>query len=587
MLREYSTGERERKGLPPVGEGRTLESGMIWNNADRIQKHPWLAAYGAILASTHILTVIFWLGSADYLRIVESFPRICWPYFTSCNDYSFSIWLGLPFLAIYFVLGILGTLWFLSGTVRGVRVGWVLLLAMTVLKWLALSQDYRLMGNYNYMQILIIAAFLFIPDKQRAISWLLVLFYFFAGLLKLNGDWVSGTQIADSSGLPAWALIPASLYVIVLELVLSWGLLSRRKWVFFPALLQFVAFHLFSWRIVGFFYPCIMLSLDSFFVFGFFTQNSTTPKEAREPIHPLTWAAVAAFVAIQLIPHLYPGDTALTSEGRIFSLSMFDARSDCGSLILRKSGNQWIEEPLTIPFVQPRIQCDPAVFYSYVKSLCRSNEHDGVADQIHFMLRSKRTTDLDFQTIVDEENFCDPRIQLSAWKPNPWIRRGQEPVSRGLATREPEYLLFRFSPYAAPKTLTVSTLSFNDSGAVSGTSDGWLHFLDSSGRTRWTYFLGSALAEKPVMDGTSVYVSDSSGKLRSIRKTDGKLQWLLEPLPGTRLEITGISTDGQTLWVSKTGGSAQEIWTVRSQDGTVDLKPDPKQLPSATSLRSR
>jgi hypothetical protein len=79
-------------------------------------------------------------------------------------------------------------------------------------------------------------AFLVVPGKRDALRALITLCYFWAGTLKLNWEWVSGAGLYR----PMWPFIGAGVvaacaYVIVLELVVSWGLLARRAWIFWAA----------------------------------------------------------------------------------------------------------------------------------------------------------------------------------------------------------------------------------------------------------------------------------------------------------------------------------------------------------------
>src|SRR6267142_2687052 len=95
---------------------------------------------------------------------------------------------------------------------------------------------------------------------------LVTLFYFWAGTLKLNWEWVSGAGLYS----PMWpfsgmGVVVACVYVIVLELGVTWGLLARRAWIFWTALAQFLVFHALSWQVVGFFYPLLMFAILAIF----------------------------------------------------------------------------------------------------------------------------------------------------------------------------------------------------------------------------------------------------------------------------------------------------------------------------------
>ena len=55
---------------------------------------------------------------------------------------------------------------------------------------------------------------------------MVVLFYFWAGLLKFNSEWLSGAALYKKPWLlPTGALPLACAYVLALETVFSWGLL--------------------------------------------------------------------------------------------------------------------------------------------------------------------------------------------------------------------------------------------------------------------------------------------------------------------------------------------------------------------------
>ena len=162
-----------------------------------------------------------------------------------------------------------------------------------------------------------------------------MLFYFWAGTLKLNWEWVSGGALYR----PLWlltgpAVVAACAYVVVLELVIVWGLLSRRSWIFWSSLAQVLLFHVMSFAVVGWFYPLLMFAL-----LAIFPLARCIPGAPPEPASASASSGGACrgrrsrwrsrFSLVQLTTHLYPGDTAITGEGRLFALHMFDARVVC------------------------------------------------------------------------------------------------------------------------------------------------------------------------------------------------------------------------------------------------------------------
>jgi len=164
-------------------------------------------------------------------------------------------------------------------------VAWCALLVLNLLKSLILFQDYRLRLNQHYMTYWVTLAFLFVPYKRRAISYLVASFYFWAGTLKFTPDWFSGAALFGRAplGVPQ-SLIPAScIYVVFLELVVTFGLLIRNRWIFWCALIQFIAFHIASWPIVQFFYPTLMLSILTIFPLARYIADPAKP-EAKRPL---------------------------------------------------------------------------------------------------------------------------------------------------------------------------------------------------------------------------------------------------------------------------------------------------------------
>src|SRR5262249_9347762 len=162
------------------------------------------------------------------------------------------------------------------------------------------------------------------------IKIIIVQFYFWAGFLKLNQDWLSGASLYHPLWLIPSSLLPAALrYGIVLELVLAWGLLARDRRIFWPVWAQLVAFHLISAPIVGFFYPILMAFFLAYFAAARFDAPLAGPRRAGIAI-------LAVFVALQFLPRLLSRDPALTGEGRTFALHMFDGRIECrGGLLLK------------------------------------------------------------------------------------------------------------------------------------------------------------------------------------------------------------------------------------------------------------
>ena len=308
------------------------------------------------------------------------------------------------------------------------------MIALLFYRGFFLFQDYRLRLNQHYMLYWTMLAFLFVPGKRLALRYLVILFYFWAGIIKLNADWISGEAL--NGKLPLLipeALIPAGcIYVVVLELVLIFGLLSRRPWLFWATLAQLALFHLTSWSIVGFYYPLLMVCILSIFVLD---RYILPPPQLEVPDTPAlargrkiaTGVLLGGFFALQFIPHLYPGDSAITGEGRYFALHMFDAPLDCqGMAIPRRSDGRRRRVPLRAPHMPGRIHCDPIVFWSIGRHICRVNANSPGFEDVDILVRTRRRGETQWQSLMNIENFCSTDPAYRVLGHNDWILGGQE-----------------------------------------------------------------------------------------------------------------------------------------------------------------
>lgn len=375
--------------------------------------------FGAALALTSVLTAIYWLVGDPLSRILDpNTPAICWPFFESC--YAWRILNPPAITALVIALGLVGCLSFSFFLDQDTApAGYWLLYGLTIAKLVILAQDFRLLMNQHYMTVLISAVFLILPDRRRAIPYLLCIFYFMAGLLKLNGDWASGAALYGLRplGLPV-AFVPAAcLYVIPLELVIVWGTLSRRPWLFWPAISQLFLFHVASFWIVGFFYPLLMFLLLSVHLLvrryppvGLFTPRSTA-----------TAAVLVTAIVLQGIPHLLGDDPALTGEGRMFALNMFDAPVVCKASVTIRSDGQTTTRPLMVPYLQARLGCDPIVFRAAALDLCRALRRQDVAADLDWTLASRRAQRGDWQLVASIRSMCSTPGTYSIIRHNEWI----------------------------------------------------------------------------------------------------------------------------------------------------------------------
>ncbi len=403
--------------------------GFFRRNVEEIAADPVLRVYGLILAFVHVLTFLFWRRGTPLQAVLPiGATPICWPFFEECHRFRFMSTTGVEvILWSYLGLAVVAGLLFARRATAGP--GYGALLVLEAVKVLIIVQDYRLRMNQHYMAFFVALVFLVFPAKRRLLQYLIVLFYFWAGTLKLNQDWLSGAMFSARRApwLPA-ALVPmACAYVVVLETVLVFGLLSRRRWLFWATLAQLVLFHVMSYPITGFYYPSLMGGLLSIFplsrVMGGDDERPSLAAlwTGREPLP--TYVLLTGFSVLQLVPHMFPGDSAITGEGRLFALHMFDARVVCEAHMTLHDGHGGSRRIQVAARVPTRVRCDPIVYLSVARALCRQGAELGRWEDLDWSLRSRRATETTLRPVVELGGFCRRDIRYDVWRPNSWILR--------------------------------------------------------------------------------------------------------------------------------------------------------------------
>lgn len=361
-----------------------------------------LQIYGAMLALTHVLSAYFWMDrSLDLVvRSAEKSASLCWPLLPSCENLRFvSTGSAATYLQIYAALGLITAVLFL---IRQIKPAYVLLLTLLGMKIYFSSLSYGLMGNYHYMSFFVQVAFLFLPHKTTVIPFFIGIFYWGAGILKLDPEWLSGVSLIQPSFLPAPLQHASLIYAVILECILVVGLFSQRAWIRHVTLAQFVLFHAFSWHIVGYFYPLTMLLLLGLFVLiplyneSWQAQWDQSLKNKKSAV-----AVTAALALLQVLPLFLVNDSAASGAPRLMSLNMLDARMECDTLLIR---HQERAQEVYNPFVKApstRTQCDPLVFLSQIESLCQNPD-----EKFDFWMQSRRTTQFQMQTRLILRDVC-------------------------------------------------------------------------------------------------------------------------------------------------------------------------------------
>jgi hypothetical protein len=129
-----------------------------------------------------------------------------------------------------------------------------------------------------------------------------------------------------------------------------------------------------------------------------------------------------AFSVLQLTPYLFPGDPALTGEGRLYALHMFDARPSCtGFATLRLASGGVIHRDLGLA-LDARIACDPVVYYNRARNLCRQASLPGAeVRDLDLFLWSRRATGASLRPVIAIERFCSRNVWYNPFWHNAWI----------------------------------------------------------------------------------------------------------------------------------------------------------------------
>jgi hypothetical protein len=392
-----------------------------------IERDDALRWYGVAMAFLHVATYLYWVDQRIATFVSAQAEPICWPLVPACENIRVLSAAGVALLLrAYFAAAIgAGLLFAFRQLVPWAYAGLVL---VNVLKLGVMLLDYRLRMNQHYMGFFATFAYLFVPQKRDTLRVLITLFYFWAGTLKLNWEWVSGAGLYR----PMWpfsgaGVVVACIYVIVLELGVAWGLLARRAWVFWAAFAQFLVFHALSWQVVGFFYPLLMFAILAIFPLSRFVEPRDRPEgllaafgSGREAWS--VYALAGLFSVLQLIPYAFPGDRALTGQGRLYALHMFDARATCvGWADLHNVDGTTTRRDLKLP-LDTRIACDPIVYFNRARNLCRRRDAGRVAfEDLDLFLSARRSSDSEMKRVIATNGFCAKRERYDLFRHNAWI----------------------------------------------------------------------------------------------------------------------------------------------------------------------
>lgn len=372
---------------------------MFQNQIKEIESSPTLRWYGLALALAHVATFFFVYNLPNVLSRIQN--PICWSWFSNCQIFRFAeAWPWQILLHGYLALS---TLAVCASYLNKIRLGFYVLMACMVMKFIGNLMDYTFMGNYHYMHLLVQIAFLFLPQKKKLIPQLVAFFYIAAGSLKINPEWITGAALTrplpfgDSN-----LLMIACILVIFLELFVVFGLFAKNPKLRWVSLACFIIFHVTSYFWVGFFYPVIMLCLIS--IFALIWYKNDTP-ERWVNLKKINIFFLCTLVVLQTIP-LFGNDPSLFTDRRLWSLNMFDARTQCLNSVILKYDDHNTDYTYDPKNHGIRVQCDPLLYRAQAINLCRQEVTDPNFKDLDLVLLAKRRTDKEYQTITVQRDFC-------------------------------------------------------------------------------------------------------------------------------------------------------------------------------------
>ena len=130
---------------------------------------------------------------------------------------------------------------------------------------------------------------------------------------------------------------------------------------------------------------------------------------------------LTVFALLQMEPHAFPGDSALTGEGRVFALHMFDALIVCeAKMTYHLADGSTREDSLPETERLPhRSRCDPVIFFDLAKNNCWRRP-PGVID-LDLSLESRHSAETQDHQTIDIKGFCAANPTYDMWRHNAWI----------------------------------------------------------------------------------------------------------------------------------------------------------------------
>ena len=345
-------------------------------------------------------------------------PAVPWPSFTSAlwtwvpmGPHAQGIFhIGLITLTVLAAFAVMARRW---------ELGQLILLVLFVVKGWFIVVRADLWADCHLLHMMCAAIFVFGEDRLYWIRRFLVLFYVLSGAAKLSSGWTAGTYFSAIQGglifVPDRIIPLASNLALLVQLVISYFLLSTNWTLQRVSLCAFVLFNLYAVAFAGFLFPMIALPL----LLVCFCPR-VVPAE-----HPRHWKSLVPVALLGMIllaqgaSFLSPHDPYLTNIGSRFALKSFDANHQfiVSQTVTFKDGST---DKTYAAGYGANYKPEPALAYYQIKRLwCKKPNVVSVALQLDSSINGGP-----FYRVVDVPNMCS--VAFHAFGANDWIKRSAE-----------------------------------------------------------------------------------------------------------------------------------------------------------------
>lgn len=413
---------------------------------DEIRTQPVLQwMFGASLF--YFFVSFEWLLSNSNLTVeaAKSGLALCWPYFQNCGDlyflhahpYGYSQ--SALYMLFYAIMCLIVYLmwkrqWGKAHTLLSLLLAWKLFVIFVL--------SYSVVGPYDYYHVILTFVLLFAAHKEFFLKLSFVWMYFMSVTVKFTSAWELGTYFTSMRlGLPlfpSWATVVLTNFVIFVQIIDCWFLMSRRRVLQRISFAIAVFFHLYSGVLVLYNYPSVALP-PVLILFGPLYRYSPIPFTRKAVIG---WAVILVVGLFQLLGFVVSPNRFLTLEGHRYGMFMFEANHQCTATIRTVMSGEypvttWRGLQCTNQFCLTSSiseaeggkttytrtwesasawnRCDPYETWTLSKARCNDPRVERIGMEFNHSINGGP-----FYRIVDEENICD--LTYKPFSHNEWIK---------------------------------------------------------------------------------------------------------------------------------------------------------------------